>query len=173
MKNNLIITPDTKVAELLDSYPQLEEKLIEIAPVFNKLKNPVLRKTIAKVTTLRQAAVIGKVQVPELINKLRKEVNQDEMILKEQLKEKIKKPEWIKKENVKIEYNAIRDLESGIHPLNKVVKEIQDLKGDELFLLITNFIPAPLISVIEQKGYEAFTEQLPDGNFGTFIKNTK
>jgi len=53
MTSKLIITPDVKVAELLREYPQLEDKLIEIAPVFVKLKNPILRKTISKVTTLK------------------------------------------------------------------------------------------------------------------------
>ncbi len=173
MDKNLLITPDTKVAELLNTYPQLEEKLIEIAPVFNKLKNPLLRKTIAKVTTLRQAAVIGKVQLSDLINKLRREVNQDEIILEEQKKEKMRKPDWVRKENVKIEYNAIEDLEIGIHPVNKVTTEIQSLNHDELYLLITNFIPAPLIEIVEQKGFETFVDKLTDSNYGTYIKKNK
>jgi len=173
MEKKLLITPDTKVAELLDAYPQLEEKLIEVAPVFKKLKNPILRKTIAKVTTLRQAATIGGLQLSELINKLRKEVHQDEIILEEQKKEKIEKPDWVKKENVKIEYNAIEDLESGIHPVNRVTKEIESLRNGELYLLITNFIPAPLISLVEQKGYSTYIEKLQDGNYGTFIKSLK
>jgi hypothetical protein len=47
---NLIISPKTKIYELLEAYPQLEETLIALAPPFKKLKNPVLRKTIAKIT---------------------------------------------------------------------------------------------------------------------------
>ena len=39
--DNLIITPRTKVYELLQAYPELEDLLIELAPVFKKLKNPV------------------------------------------------------------------------------------------------------------------------------------
>ena len=53
MSEKLIITPKTKVAELLDAYPQLEDILIEIAPQFKKLQNPVLQKTIARVTSLQ------------------------------------------------------------------------------------------------------------------------
>ena len=34
------ITPSTKVSELLDAYPELEETLIGIAPPFKKLGNP-------------------------------------------------------------------------------------------------------------------------------------
>ena len=59
---NLIITPKTKVLELIETYPELEDILIEIAPAFKKLKNPILRKTVAKIATLQQAAAIGNIK---------------------------------------------------------------------------------------------------------------
>ncbi len=78
-KNELIITPKTKVSQLIETYPQLEDVLIEYAPAFKKLKNPDLRKTIARITTLQQAAAIGNVKVEDMINRLRKEVGQDKV----------------------------------------------------------------------------------------------
>lgn len=42
------ITPETRVGELLDAYPQLEEALIRMAPAFAKPKNPLLRRTVAR-----------------------------------------------------------------------------------------------------------------------------
>ncbi|MCU0409486.1 MAG: DUF1858 domain-containing protein, partial [Bacteroidales bacterium] len=57
----LTISPRTKVGELLEAYPKLEAKLIETAPVFSKLKNPVLRKTITKVTSLKKAALVANI----------------------------------------------------------------------------------------------------------------
>lgn len=68
----LDITPQTLIGDLLKNYPQLEDTLIEIAPVFRKLKNPILRKTVARVTTLKQAAVVGNVSLSTMINELRK-----------------------------------------------------------------------------------------------------
>ena len=62
------ITPETRVNDLLSNYPELESTLMRIAPVFKKLKNPILRKTIAKVTTLRHAAKIGNVSLADMIN---------------------------------------------------------------------------------------------------------
>jgi len=50
------LTPATKVADLLESWPELEEVLIAHAPAFRRLKNPVLRRTVARVATLEQAA---------------------------------------------------------------------------------------------------------------------
>jgi hypothetical protein len=48
---NIEITPSTKVNDLLDAYPEIEEILIGIAPPFKKLKNKFLRKSVAKANT--------------------------------------------------------------------------------------------------------------------------
>ena len=75
-KEHLEITPSTRVAEMLDNYPELEDTLIGIAPPFKKLKNPFLRKSFAKVATLKHIASVGNVPLTELINKLRLAVGQ-------------------------------------------------------------------------------------------------
>ena len=58
-KDKPLITSTTKVADLLKSYPELEDVLIAMAPPFKKLKNPVLRRSVAKLATLQQAAAVG------------------------------------------------------------------------------------------------------------------
>ena len=55
MDQKLIITPKTKVLQLIEAYPHLEDVLIEYVPAFKKLKNPILRNTVAKIATLQQA----------------------------------------------------------------------------------------------------------------------
>jgi hypothetical protein len=174
MKNkNLDITPKTMVGDLLSAYPELEDKLIEIAPVFKKLKNPVLRRTIAKVTTLKQASVIANISIADLINKLRKAANQDEITIVEEKNENKIKPEWVTNENTKYEYDARIDLENGIHPIAKVTKEVLQLKNNEIYLLITPFVPAPLIKILEDKGFDIYTEQQNASLFCNYIKPKK
>lgn len=169
--NKLQITPQTIVADLLNEYPILEDKLIEIAPVFKKLKNPVLRKTIAKVTSLKQAAVIGNVKLPELINQLRKEVGQETLISdKDEAIITSDKPEWIIEENIKLIYDAREDLENGVHPVSKVVRDIETLSQDEIYLLITPFLPLPLIDIINKKGFTSHSDKTEEDKFLTYIK---
>ncbi len=72
----VLITPDLKVAALLDEYPELEPVLIELAPAFKKLRNPVLRKTVARVTTLERAAGIAGLDTAVLVKALRKAAGQ-------------------------------------------------------------------------------------------------
>ncbi len=62
------IGPDSKVGELIKAYPFLIDVLADLAPAFKKLKNPVLRGTIAKVATLKMAAVMGNIPLQELID---------------------------------------------------------------------------------------------------------
>lgn len=170
MTSKLIITPDVKVAELLKEYPQLEDKLIEIAPVFIKLKNPILRKTIAKVTTLKQASVVGKVSIGDLINKLRAEVGQGSAELSAEKSETAAKPDWIDEKMIRIFYDAREDLEAGVHPVNKVVQETGKLNAGEIYLLITPFTPAPLIDMISAKGFQVYTEDMMDGRVMTYFR---
>lgn len=164
------ITPQTMVSDLLENYPELEDKLIEIAPIFSKLKNPMLRKTVAKVATLKQAATIGNVSIGDLINQLREAAGLNSIDVKDDASQKQNKPDWVNKDKVKIEYDAAIDLENGIHPAGKVTKEIHDISGDELYLLSTPFVPAPLIQMVEDKGYEVYVDDLGDQLFETYIK---
>jgi hypothetical protein len=170
INKNLEITPKTLVGELVKTFPELEDKLIEISPVFQKLKNPILKRTIAKLTTLKQASVIANIPLADLINKLRRSVNQDEINITEE-KNIIKiKPDWVTNENIKYEYDARIDLENGIHPAAKVTKEVLQLNGEEIYLLITPFIPAPLIKILEDKSFEIYTEQQSDSLVYNYIK---
>ena len=69
---NIPITPETKIAELLDAYPQLEEVLIRQSAHFTALKNPILRKTVAKVATIEKAAQMSGIPVRRLVATLRR-----------------------------------------------------------------------------------------------------
>ena len=92
------------------------------------------------------------------------------MTVEDDSQQKQSKPDWVKKEKVKFEYDAFIDLENGIHPAGKVTKDIHDLTGDDLYLLYTPFVHAPLIQMVEEKGYEVYVEDLGDQMFETYIK---
>ncbi len=167
----VLITPDIKVAELLNEYPQLETKLVSFSPQFEKLRNPFLRRTVARVTTLRQASVIGGVSISELINSLRKEINQEEILITE-LKgdKKMSKPAWVEAKNIKIDYDATLDLQQGIHPIGKISKDLENFSEGEVFLLHTQFIPAPLIDLFKNKGFEVYLDASVASDIKTYIQ---
>ena len=155
-----IICPETKLGSLLDKYPQLEDELIAISPSYSKLKNPVLRKTVGKVASLRQVAEVGNISVGELINRLRKKVGIDEEFFGESEKDpKSLKPGWFKMEEITKTLDARPIIQSSGHPLEQVMKELTEMAKGEIYELTTPFYPAPLIDVIKSKGYHVWVDQ--------------
>lgn len=168
---NLLITPDTKVGEMLDAFPFLEEKLIAIAPVFTKLRNPVLRKTIAKVTSLRQAATVGQVPVSRLINELRMAAGQPADDSSSGMESWKPASEYSDENVTPVEvYDAREDLENGVHPGAKVAAAVSKLDPGQVYLLITPFVPAPLIDKMTDKGNKVWTKQTSSDRFETYIR---
>ncbi len=152
------ITPDTKIGPLLDNYPQLEAILTDMSPAFAKLRNPILRRTIAKIATLSQVAQIGDIPLGTLINTLRTAVGQTDAIFAEgDSARALGKPEWVDSSKIVKSLDARPILEAGEHPLGYVLKDLRELKADEIYELITPFLPAPLIDTVKGKGYRVWT----------------
>lgn len=169
-KNELLITPKTKVGELLDTYPELEPVLMGLAPAFKKLQNPVLRKTVGKVATLQQAASLGGISVTEIINTLRSEIGQELSENSEGQGDIIyEEPDWFREEMVKVRFDATPRINSGEHPMQEVLNHLDKTSNNEIFLLITPFVPAPIIEMISKKGYAHYCQKVQEEVFQTFF----
>lgn len=169
MENKLIITPKTKVAELLEAYPELEDVLIDIAPTFKKLKNPVLRRTIARIATLQQAASVGDVPIDVIINKLRGIVGQKE-IKNSEMENSYKgdTPEWFNEDEIAKSFDAREIIAQGGHPLGKVMNDLHNWESG-IYELITPFLPAPLIDKVKEQGFVAWTKKENDNLFRNYF----
>ncbi len=154
------ITPKTRVAELLQSYPELEDTLIEIAPAFSKLKNPILRKTIAKVTSLRQAAKVGNVPLGEMINRLRAEAGlKDDLQVATEESDKKSRPEWLDENKIAMSLDARPILDSGEQPMSRIMSDLRKLEAGQIYKLITPFVPAPIMDLARGKGFECWSSE--------------
>jgi hypothetical protein len=159
-----LISPKTKVGELLDAYPALEPVLMEMSPAFEKLKNPVLRKTIARVATLQQVAVVGGINVEDIVNRLRKEIgqnsgmsdNSESTYLSDEL------PEWFDSAKITVRLDASPVINSGGSPMNDILHDANRLNPGEILELQTPFVPAPIIDMLRGKGFIIFCIQTED-----------
>jgi hypothetical protein len=167
--NELIITPKTKVLALIEAYPQLEDVLIEYAPAFEKLKNPVLRKTVARIATLQQAASIGNVKVEDLINRLRKEIGQDLYTSDMINTYNTEKPAWFKEELIAQELDAKKMLAVGEHPVNQVMADLKNMESGKIYKLIAPFLPAPLIDKATSMDAKHWVEKISDSDFNIYF----
>lgn len=165
MENKTPITPKSKVLNVIEEFPQLEEVLINYVPAFSKLKNPVLRKTVAKVATLQQAAAIAGVRVEELINHLRKEVGQDLLLESSSQEYTTSQPHWFDAEKIVLELNASEMLGQGEHPVNQVMADLKLMNSRSIYKLIAPFLPAPLIDKATSLDVQHWVEKQTDGSF--------
>jgi hypothetical protein len=157
----LIITPKTRVYDLLEAFPELEETLLSAAPEFKKLRNPVLRRTIARITSISQAATIGGIPVEDLVNRLREKAGQGTL---DQMESRVNVyvtscPEWFRKEDV-IGTLDIRDmLNRGEQPVHEVLSALKRLNKKEILEVIAPFIPAPLLDKSLGLGYKHWLDR--------------
>jgi len=143
----LIITPKTKIYDLLEAYPQLEETLISSAPEFKKLQNPVLRKTITRITNISQAAIIGNLNVEELVNRLREKAGQSTISQIDDSGHRYitECPGWFQKDAVVNSIDIREMLNKGEQPVHEVLAAAKKLNANEILEIIAPFIPAPLL----------------------------
>ncbi|MCP4632200.1 MAG: DUF1858 domain-containing protein [candidate division Zixibacteria bacterium] len=147
-----------KVAEFLKYYPELENVLIEISPAFAKLKNPVLRKTVAKVASLGQAAAVGDVPVGDLINKLRKAAGiTGDFEIADNTSSQKEKPEWFSEEKIIETFDARPIIEKGEQPLTVVFQKLNKLDNGQILEIITPFYPAPMVDKAQSTGLEVWS----------------
>ncbi len=163
------ITPKTKISDILKAYPQLKEKIISLAPPFEKLRNPILLKTVAKVTSLSQAAKVGDIPVADLVNALRKEVGQEPLSIETMQHSADEPPFWFKTGTIVKTIDARPMLERGEHPAGIVLEEIRNVDEGEILELISSFVPAPLIDKVEEKNFHVWTLQKDSEEFRTFF----
>lgn len=168
--NKAEITPKTKISDFLKDYPQLEELLISLSPSFEKLRNPVLRRTIGKVATFQQIAIVGNVPLDKIINTLRNAAGQENTQIKmESNNYTTNKPEWFHESKISSVLDAREMLKQGAHPVGEVLTKTQKMASDEIFELITPFLPAPLIEKVNNQGLLAYVVSVSDDEFHSFF----
>ncbi len=167
------ITPATKVADLLESWPELEEVLIALAPAFRRLRNPVLRRTVARVASLEQAAGVGGVPVRELVAALRRAAGiassaSPAEAAAESASEASTPPKWLDAGRVTtLDADAL--LDAGEVPLGRVNQQARALGAGELLRIDSGFRPVPLVEALAKQGYRCFVRERAPGCFETFI----
>ena len=77
------IDAQTKVRDLVETYPHIMDWLVTYAPEFTKLKNPVLYNTVARVATLETAAAMANAPLDSFLDDVRTEIARREIAAEE------------------------------------------------------------------------------------------
>jgi hypothetical protein len=165
----LLINPGMKVSALLDAWPELEEVLIAQAPEFRKLRNPILRRTVAKVATLEQAAGIAGISARDLVVALRKAVGQpaDGPMESHDAPGVVGEapPSWFDPTKVVRTIDADAMLAAGQAPLNAVFAAAGALAPGEILEVTAAFRPVPLLESLQKQGRLCYLLASAPGRF--------
>jgi hypothetical protein len=100
---------------------------------------------------------VGNVPLGSLIDRLRAAAGQPALEVGADEAAASERPAWIDVCPIVDTYDARATIESGGHPMPQVMSALANLKGNESYLLITPFVPAPLVDLAAQKGFESWT----------------
>ena len=170
-KEQLEITPSVTVHKLLEEYPELEEVLIKMAPPFKKLRNPILRRTVARVATIKHISSVGKIPLTELIRNLRQSVGQppgddfyeDEIYIEN-------RPDWFHSDKVVISFDESESAGKERMTIVEILEKAKEVKSGELIELKTSFLPAPGIEILKSKGYAYWVNKLGDDEYRSYFQ---
>ena len=172
-QHGIDITPSVTVHALLEAYPELEEVLIGIAPPFKKLRNPYLRRSVAKVATIKHISSVGGVPLNELIDRLREAVGQPKRVNSYEDQDYFGvQPEWFSPDKVSLSLFEDKVEDKDRMTLVILLEEAKKVKKGEIIELVTSFLPAPGIDILRSKGYLVWTHKESDGLVKSyFLKN--
>lgn len=170
--NTALINPEMKVGALLDRYPELEDVLIELAPEFRWLRNPLLRRTVGKVATLAQAAGVAGMPVRDLVAALRRAVAQpvpEEDAGGGVAVEAQPRPAWAAEERAAVRVDAGEVMASGRTPVAVVTERLAEVPPDGCLVLLAPFYPAPLVDAMTGKGHAVWSRPAEAGAWEVWI----
>lgn len=167
----MTINANTTIAAVLKQEPAALETIISISPRFTKLRNPVIRKLMAGRTSLAMAAKAGGCKVEDFYNQLKPlgftigiepvPVDAEEKVV----------PAFVtclKQEDI-VDLDVRPVLDSGKDPLSIILDKIKTIKGGQALKIINSFTPAPLIVLLEKKGFITYTDIINDNLVETYF----
>ncbi|WP_243302167.1 DUF1858 domain-containing protein [Geothrix oryzisoli] len=167
----MAITPETKIGDFLAAHPDQQEALIARVPEFARLRNPILRRTVAKLATVEHAARMAGLPTAELVRFLRELAGEAGEVPTAPGPAPVAgpRPDWARPSSVRSTLDADALLATGDHPLARVRRVLATLAPGEALQLLSPFRPEPLLDQFRQEGTPCWCEAEGTGRFRTWI----
>lgn len=175
----MIEATDTTMIKATDTIHAVlarDERLLEVlasaSPAFEKLRNAAMRRTMARLVSVEQAARIGGVDPCVLLARLNYALEHPEEPLSQSLPEPPAQPaadpdaipealRRIPPERV-VECDVRDDLRAGIEPFRRIMDAARATPDGGLLKVRAIFEPAPLYPVLARQGFSHAVERLDD-----------
>jgi uncharacterized protein (DUF2249 family) len=169
------INENTRVSELINYNEDSIDAIASINKLFKKLKNPVLRKVLAKRVSISDAAKVGGAKVEDFYKVLKPLGFESETIdfAKEEKPNTQYKFNNMNIENIDpqtiTELDVRDEIAGGNDPFAIIMDAIKVLPEGNTLKLINVFEPIPLINKLNKKGYESFVDSSQAGMIITYF----
>lgn len=153
------VTSGDTVSDVLARDESLVDVLVQYAPHFAKLRNRALRRVMARLVTIEQAARIANVPSDRLVRHLNEALGlSDESadLAPEQAASAKGRAEQAATHPASatiVELDVREDMRSGREPFSTIMSAVAALGEHDVLLLRTIFEPAPLFGVLAKRGF--------------------
>ncbi len=151
-----------KVSDVLARDESLVDVLVQHAPHFAKLRNRALRRVMARLVTVEQAARIANVPADHLVRDLNHALGLADAGAVEQPSapgadvDRGAATQHPASATI-VELDVREDLRGGREPFSRIMQAVGALADDQVLLLRTIFEPAPLFGVLAKRGFASET----------------
>lgn len=165
------IRGDWKISEVLKRYPELLDVLVELAPAFSKLRNPVLRRVQTRLVTVRQAAGVAGLDPDALVRSLNDAVGVDVF---DEPTEDVRpgprnRPSWLDVAPIVRDLDVRDMLAKGEEPFRLISGTAREVGQGEVLRLVTSFEPLPLFDALAKQGFSHWSDRLDGDDWATFF----
>lgn len=152
------MTPTDRVSEVLARDETLVEVFVRHAPHFEKLRNPAMRRVMARLVTVEQAARIAEVPVEHLVRDLNAalhiETNEPAQAAPEISDVRPTGHSIERSASLRpVELDLREHMRAGREPFSRIMTAVAELERSEVLLLRTIFEPVPLFGVLAKRGF--------------------
>lgn len=173
----MVISPHTRISELIKANDASIAAIAGLAKPLRKLKNPLLRRVMASRVTVAGAAAIGGCSIGDFERVLKPlgftfveaATGADPVA-----DVPIQRPDWLVQAAGQgvVEFDVRAIIESGDDPLKAILKRYGALMEGQVLCVVNSFVPYPLIHLLETKGARSYVAAVNDDVWHTwFLKD--
>jgi len=150
-----------RVRDVIARDLRLIDLFVSFSPHFERLRNPVMRRVVAGMVTVEQAATIGGVPTATVLDALNAALGIAPAAATDTSDATPTPPSTMHRrpsDRIVVEVDVREDLRAGREPFLRIMSALRTV-GDDLLRIRATFEPVPLVSVLAQRGFECETEQ--------------
>lgn len=163
------VNEETTLGELIEAFPAVEEALTSMAPSLSALKDPLMRGVLLETVTLGRLAEGEGLPLTSVIGRVRHAAGMEPVATPGDGEAR---PDWADPTKCDVTLDAREMLGRGEHPAGAVLQGTASLPPGGVFLLVTPFVPTPLIQRVKSQGFEAYTVEVEPGKVENYFRRS-